>query len=138
MNTPMTLAIVGFFGFGVSNFFWKVAGSKQIYGPSYMIVESVAFSLVAVLIHFSQRHPFELSYRMTALGTLGGILAGISVYCVLLAFRLGGEGSLIFPIARLGVLVSVLLALFVYREPLTTTKFLGLALGMSSIFVLSR
>jgi uncharacterized membrane protein len=138
MNIPIMLAILGLFGRGLATFFWKVAGANQVYGPSYMVVETLVFCLAAVLIHLIQRHPFDLSARMTGLASLGGILAAIAVYAMLLAFRLGGQGSIIFPIAGLGVVASVMLTTVIYREPVTATKLLGLGLGVSSIIVLSR
>ena len=138
MNIPIMLAILGLFGRGLATFFWKVAGANQVYGPSYMVVETLVFCLAAVLIHLIQRHPFDLSARMTGLAALGGIAGAISVYAMLLAFRLGGQGSLLFPIAGLGVVVSVILSTVIYREPVTITKLLGLGLGVSSIIVLSR
>ncbi len=138
MNIPIMLAILGLFGGGLATFFWKVAGANQVYGPSYMVVETLVFCLAAVLIHLIQRHPFDLSTRMTGLAALGGIAGAISVYAMLLAFRLGGQGSLLFPIAGLGVVVSVILSTVIYREPVTITKLLGLGLGVSSIIVLSR
>ena len=138
MNTPVMLAFLALFSGGLITFFWKVAGANQVYGPSYMVVETLVFCLAAVLIHLIQRHPFDLSTRMTGLAALGGIAGAISVYAMLLAFRLGGQGSLLFPIAGLGVVVSVILSTVIYREPVTITKLLGLGLGVSSIIVLSR
>jgi|TARA_B100000959_G_scaffold274441_1_gene326380 uncharacterized membrane protein len=132
------LAFLALFSGGLITFFWKVAGANQVYAPSYMVVETLVFCLAAVLIHLIQRHPFDLSTRMTGLAALGGIAGAISVYAMLLAFRLGGQGSLLFPIAGLGVVVSVILSTVIYREPVTITKLLGLGLGVSSIIVLSR
>ena len=103
MNMPILLAFIALIGGGLATFVWKVAGANQVYGPSYMVVETLVFCLAAVIIHLVQRHPFDLSTRMTGLAALGGILAAISVYAMLLAFRLDGQGSLIFPIAGLGV-----------------------------------
>ena len=91
-----------------------------------------------MLTHILHRHQFELPTKITLLAALGGILAAISVLLVLLAFRAGGEGSIVFPIARLGVLVTVVLTIAVYREPLTATKILGLGFGVTSILFLSR
>ena len=138
MNTPVMLAFLALFSGGLITFFWKVAGANQVYAPSYMVVETLVFCLAAVLIHLIQRHPFDLSTRMTGLAALGGIAGAISVYAMLLAFRLGGQGSIIFPIAGLGVVASVMLTTVIYREPVTATKLLGLGLGVSSIIVLSR
>ena len=138
MNTPVMYAMVGFFGFGLANFFWKVAASNNSYGPSYIVVEGLAFTLVGVVTHILHRHQFELPTKIASLAALGGILAGISVLLVLLAFRSGGEGSIVFTIARLGFLVTVVLTIAVYREPLTATKILGLGFGVTSILFLSR
>ena len=138
MNTPIMLAILALISGGLVNFLWKVAGANQVYVPSYMLVETIAFGLAAVLIHLVQRHPFHLSPKLTGIAALGGILAAISVYATLVAFRLGGQGSIIFPIFGLGVMVAVILSYIIYREPITATKLVGLGLGVSSIIVLSR
>ena len=119
------LAFLALFSGGLITFFWKVAGANQVYAPSYMLVETLIFCLAAVLIHLVQRHPFDLSPKMTGFGALGGILAAISVYAMLLAFRLGGQGSIIFPVAGLSVIVAVILSYIVFREPITATKMVG-------------
>ena len=138
MNTPIMLAILALISGGLVTFLWKVAGANQVYVPSYMLVETMVFGLAAILIHLVQRHPFDLSPKLTGIGVVGGILAAISVYAMLLAFRLGGQGSIIFPIAGLGVIVAVILSYIVYREPITATKMVGLGLGLGSIIALSR
>ena len=138
MNIPIMLAFIALISGGLVTFLWKVAGANQAYVPSYMVVEAIVFGLAAVLIHLVQRHPFDLSPKMTSIGVLGGIISTISVYAMLLAFRLGGQGSIIFPIAGLSVIVAVVLSYIVYREPITLTKMVGLGLGVSSIIVLSR
>ena len=138
MNTPIMLAILALISGGLVTFLWKVAGANQVYVPSYMLVETMVFGLAAILIHLVQRHPFDLSPKLTGIGVVGGILAAISAYTMLLAFRLGGQGSIIFPIAGLGVIVAVILSYIVYREPITATKMVGLGLGLGSIIALSR
>ena len=137
MNAPIVLAFVSLICGGLATFFWKIAGRNQVYSPSYMVVETLVFCGVAIGIHPVQRHPFELSNKMTLLASMGGILAAISVYTILVAFRLGGQGSVIFPIISLGIVVSVVLSFVVYREPITSSKILGLGLGASAIIALS-
>ena len=132
------LALVSLVTFGTARFCSKVAGENEVYSPSYMIIASLCLCLVGVVIHLVQRQPFELSPKMTGLAALGGTIGGIGFYAMLLAFRLGGQGSVLFPIAGLGVVVATILALVIYREPLTATKLLGLGLGVSSIIILSR
>ena len=139
MNTPIMLALLALVTGGMARFAWKIAGTHSAaYGPSYMVVETIAFVSVAIVIHLVQRHPFELSSKMTGLALLGGALAGITVFSLLLAFRLGGQGTVIYPIGGMSVIVAVILSSVFYREPITFTKIVGLGLGVSSIIVLSR
>ena len=138
MNISIVLGILAFVFVGLDQFIRKVAGANQVYVPSYMMVHSLCFSLITILMHVVQRHPFDLAPRMAGLATLGSIIAAIGVFAMLLAFRSGGQGSIIFPIIALGVLVSVPLSFIVYHEPITATKLLGLGLGVSSIIILSR
>lgn len=138
MNTPIILALLALVTIGIHQFFWKIAGVNQTYGPSYMIVETLAFGIVAVIIHIWQSQPFNLSPRMMWLAALGGTLSGIAIFSMLLAFRLGGEGSILYPIIGLSVMISVILAFVIYREPITYAKLLGLGFGVTSIIFLSR
>ena len=138
MSIPILLALVTLVTFGLATFFSKVAGANQVYTPSYMIVASLCNVIVAVVIHIVQRHPFELSAKMSGLASVAGLIGGLGFYALVLAFRVGGQGSIVFPIAALGVIVSVPLSFIVYREPMTATNLLGLAMGMGTIIVLSR
>lgn len=132
------LAFVALTGWGLASIFIKVAGANQVYSPSYLIVSSIAAALVGVTIHLVQSHSFELSPKMSGLASLGGIFAGIAFWAILLASRLGGQSSIIFPIGGLSVIVPVLFSLIVFREPITATRVLGLGFGITSIIFLSR
>ena len=138
MNTPIMLSILALVLLGIGTFFTKIAAVHQVYSPSYMIVASLSTCIVAVIIHLVQSHSFELSAKMSVLSVLGGIIGGMGFYAILVALRLGGQGSIVFPISGVGVIVAVTLAFVVYREPVTVTKLLGLGLGVSSIVLLSR
>jgi len=51
---------------------------------------------------------------------------------------LGGEGSILFPIRGLSVVVAVVLSILFFKEPVTLNRLLGLTLGASAILILSR
>ena len=132
------LCILALVLLGIGTFFTKIAAIHQVYSPSYMMVASLSTFIVAVIIHFVQSHSFELSAKMSVLSVLGGIIGGMGFYAILVALRLGGQGSIGFPISGLGVIVAVILAFVVYREPVSVSKLLGLGLGVSSIVLLAR
>lgn len=138
MHTPITLALLALVTFGMGDFLYKVAGANRAYGPSYMLIYAICIGLLAIVMHMIERHPLDLPPKLIGLAALGGIVTGTGLLATLLAFRLGGHGSIIFPIAGLSVIVSVPLSLIIFREPLTATKLLGFGLGVSSIIVLSR
>ncbi len=138
MNTPIMLALLGLVTGGIARFFWKVASENKIYGPSFMLVQEFGIILVLIVAHVVQRQPFNLPPRMSGIAFLGGILLGIGILGVYHALRLGGQGSILFPIAALTVIVSVPLTFIVYREPVTVTKLVGLGLGIGSIIFLAR
>ena len=138
MNTPIILALIALVAFGNRQFMIKVAGANEVYSPSWMLIEAVPYVIVVIAMHFVQRHPFELSPRMSGLAAASGLCGAIGIYAMILAFRLGGQGSIIFPIAAVGVIVAIGLSIIIYSEPITATKLVGLGLGISSIIVLSR
>lgn len=105
---------------------------------SFMIADGAAFTLFGIVVLFIQKQPWSLSPRLMGLGFIAGIAAAISWYSAMHALKLGAEGSIVFPISSLGVLIAVVLAFLVFREPVTLTKLVGLGLGVSSIIVLSR
>ena len=138
MNAPILLALLALVSVGLDQFLRKVAGANQVYVPSYMLIHSVCFSLIAILMHVVFRQPFTLSLRMAGLASVGSIIAAIGIFAMMLPFRLGGQGSIIFPIIALGLVVSVPLSFIFYREPITLTKLLGLGFGVTSIIFLTR
>ena len=138
MNAPILLGLLALVCVGLDQFIRKVAGANQVYVPSYMMLHSLCFSLITILMHVVLRHPFTLSLRMAGLASVGSIIAAIGVFAMLLAFRLGGQGSIIFPIIALGLIVSVPLSFIFFHEPITTTKMLGLGFGVTSIIFLTR
>ena len=75
---------------------------------------------------------------MLGVGGLVGLFGAIGYACMFYALDNGGAGSVGFPIVGLGVIVAVSLSAMIYHEPLTTTRLVGLGLGIGSIVLLSR
>ena len=138
MNTPILLALVALITSGAIGFLWQIAAVKHVSTLSWMAVQSGAFLACTIVMLVVQRHPFGLAPRMAGLASLTGLIAVISVSAILHALRSGGQGSIIFPISGLGVMLSAMLSFLVFREPITATKLLGLGFGVTSIIFLSR
>tara|TARA_B100001971_G_C17961877_1_gene417859 strand:- start:85 stop:501 length:417 start_codon:yes stop_codon:yes gene_type:complete len=138
MNTPILFALIVLISNGVIGFMWQIAGAKDVSTLSWMTVQSGAFLFGMMVIHVVQRHPFGLAPGMAWLASLTGLIGVISVFAIMHALRIGGQGSIIFPISGLGVMLSAMLSFLVFREPITATKLLGLGFGVTSIIFLSR
>ncbi len=138
MNIPFMLGLLALVTIGLEQFMRKVGAENGVYGPSFALASVPAFALMMILMHFVQKHSFSLSPKMMGVATLASIFGAIGIFAVLLAFRLGGQGSTIFPLVGLAMIVSVGLSFIVYSEPLTATKMLGLGLGATPIIFLSR
>ena len=138
MNTPFVLSLASLVILGIVTFFSKVAGANQYYGPSYVFFQGVGLCVVAIVIHIVQRHPLDLSPKMTGVSILGGCLAALGISALVLAFSMGGEGSILLPISSLGILVAVPLSFIFYNEPITATKIVGFGFGITSIIFLTR
>ena len=106
--------------------------------PSFLVIDALFMFLFTLVTYFILKQPFVLSNRMSIVAALGGIFGGAAMTAVAYAIKSGGQGSVIFPIISLETVVVVILAFIVFREPVTPTKLVGLGLGITSIFVLSR
>lgn len=138
MNTPITFALISLVAGGLMAFCWQIASSNGVYTPSFMLVDTLVFGLVAVALHLVQRHTFTLPPRMILVASFGGLFGAMSFVALMLAMSLGGEGSIIFPIKSLSVVVVVLLSFVIFREPVTINKVLGLGFASTAVVLLSR
>ena len=138
MNTPIMLALIALVFHGLGAFFNKVAAEDGVYFPLFLMIVNLVYVVMAVVIHAQQRHPLNLTPRTIGIAILVGAFGAIGYACMFYAFQNGGEGSVVFPIVSLGVLVSVGLSFIVLREPITAPRLLGLAMAAGSIVILSR
>ena len=138
MNVPIILALISLVVGGLVAFTTQLAMKNMADVWSFMLVDATVFLTLTVLVMLVTKHQFVLSGRMTLLGVVNGILAAVSVFAVMLALRLGGEGSVVFPIRSMEIIVAVILAFLVFREPVTTSKIVGLSMGIGSLIILTR
>jgi len=138
MTTSITLSLIALFGFGLTNFFWKFATPHKPYQPSYLMVQGATYLTVMALIHLYQKQPFTLTYKLSTIAIITGICASTGAICTFLALSSGGEGSQVFPIVGLNMVVATILSIIFFKEPVSTQKMLGLIFGVVSIVFLTR
>jgi uncharacterized membrane protein len=138
MSTPILLAVISLIAGGLVAFTSQFGVRNGADVTSFIVVDGIVFLSLAVLMMVVTKSSFVLTGRMTWWAIVCGMFASISVFTVLYALKLGGEGSIIYPIQSLQVVVAVVLAFLVFREPVTMTKVIGLSLGVGSLFILSR
>ncbi len=138
MNVPILLAVASLIAAGLVSFTSQFGIRNGADVASFILVDAITFLALAVLVMLVTKSPFTLSGRLTWWAILSGVFASMSVFTVLYALKFGGEGSIVFPIQSLQVVVAVVLAFLVFREPVTMTKLIGLSLGIGSLLILSR
>ena len=138
MNVPILLAVASLVAGGLVAFTSQFGVRNGADIASFILVDAITFLALAVLVMLVTKSTFTLSGRLTWWAILSGVLASISVFTVLYALKFGGDGSIVFPIQSLQVVVAVVLAFVVFREPVTMTKLIGLSLGIGSLLMLSR
>ena len=138
MDTTILLAFVAMFGMGLNAIGNKMAAANGVYAPPFLLIINIVYCGAALVLHGTQKQPFEISPRMIGLGLFVGLSGSISYICMFTAFKMGGEGSVIFPIRGLSVVVAVVFSFILFQEPVTWNRVVGLILGSSAIFLLSR
>mgnify|MGYP001167716737 FL=1 len=138
MNISVTLAVISLIFMGLSSFMNKVAVSNGLYFPPLLMIINVCYIVMALIIHMNQKQPFVITPRMLGIGSLVGLFGSIGYVCMFYALNNGGMGSVVFPIVGLSLIVSVILSIAIYQEPLTVGRIVGLSLGLGSIILLSR
>ena len=138
MDTTVFLAFVAMFGMGINAIGNKVAAANGVYAPPFLLIINIMYCVAALALHSTQKQPFEISTRMIWLGLFVGLCGSISYICMFAAFKLGGEGSVLFPIRGLSDVVAVVLSAILFREPITWNRVVGIVLGSGAIFLLLR
>ena len=124
MDVTIVLALVAMIGMGINGFGNKLGAAQGVYAPPFLLIINIMYCVAAS--------------KMIGLALLVGLCGSVSYVSMFTAFKLGGEGSILFPIRGLSVVVAVVLSILFFKEPVTLNRLLGLTLGASAILILSR
>ncbi len=126
----ITLFLWGFWGF-----FSKLA-VNYINPKSALIFQSIGNFIVLIFLLLSMNFKPEIHLK----GIMFTLLAGISASLGFLFFLLSvtkNKVSIIMPITALYPIITIILALFILKEPITLKQAIGIMLAIISMALLS-
>ena len=138
MNNTILLATISMACAGLASFSNKIATENQILFPTYLLMTSIPYLGLILILQNTVKEPMSFTRLSVTLGIIGGTLGCIAFYTAYTALSKGGEGSIIFPITSLQVVIPVVLSYLIFKEPLTLTKLSGLGFSVIALILLTR
>ena len=138
MNTTIMLATISMICAGLASFSNKIATENQILFPTYLLMTSLPYIGLILIVHNTAKEPMAFTPLSVTLGLIGGTLGCIAFYTAFTALSKGGQGSIIFPITSLQVIIPVALSYLIFKEPITLTKLSGLGFSVIALILLTR
>ena len=138
MNTTIILATISMICAGLASFSNKIATENQILFPTYLLITSLPYLGMVLIVQNNAKVPLALTPFSVTLGLIGGTLGCIAFYTAFTALSKGGQGSIVFPITSLQVVIAVVLSYLIFKEPITLTKLSGLGFSIIALVLLTR
>ena len=138
MNNTILLATISMACAGLASFSNKIATENQILFPTYLLMTSIPYFGLILILQNTAKEPMTFTRLSVTLGIIGGALGCIAFYTAYTALSKGGDGSIIFPITSLQVVIPVVLSYLIFKEPLTLTKLSGLGFSVLALILLTR
>ena len=138
MNTTIILATISMICAGLASFSNKIATENQILFPTYLLLTSLPYIGLILIVQNNAKEPLAFTPLSVTLGLVGGTLGCIAFYTAFTALSKGGQGSIIFPITSLQVIIPVVLSYLIFKEPITLTKLSGLGFSVIALILLTR
>ena len=138
MHITLLLASISMICAGLASFTNKLATENQVFFPTFLLLTSIPYLILTYLLKTNSSQPFEFNTYSISLGLISGTLGCVAFYTVYKALELGGEGSIIFPITSLQVIIPVVLSIIIFKESITITKLWGLGFSLVALMLLSR
>ena len=138
MNTTIMLATISMICAGLASFSNKIATENQILFPTYLLITSLPYIALVLIVQNNAKEPLAFTPLTLTLGLIGGTLGCIAFYTAFTALSKGGQGSIVFPITSLQVVIPVVLSFLIFKEPITLTKLSGLGFSVIALILLTR
>jgi len=110
--------------------------SDNISPYTYHILFTIGmlFSLPFVIYRIKNK---KVNIKGLFLGTCSGVLAVIGNISVFQSLKLGGQASVVIPLSNLYPLITILIALLIFREKLSWINGLGILIIIPAVIILS-
>jgi uncharacterized membrane protein len=134
---PLLLALAAMGCMGLLNFIYALGARLGATGPSLILSQFCAFTIIA----FCHAHWWDGGVRLSRAAWVHAPLAGIclsSGFITLIIAIQRGEASVAVPISQMSFVVTTVLAALVYHESFTARKVVGLVASALTILVLNR
>ena len=82
MDTTILLAFIAMFGMGLNAIGNKMAAANGVYAPPFLLIVNIMYCVAALVLHSTQKQPFEISTRMIWLGFVRFNQLYLHVYCL--------------------------------------------------------
>ncbi|MCP4154410.1 MAG: DMT family transporter [bacterium] len=137
MSHTLLAAILGMFFFGVADFLLKKGLNKGLVPEVFffyaILIAAIPFGIMCLYGSIS------LSFQ----GPVVQYSLGIALFVFIASFALlaslkVGDASIVVPIVRMGLVITVILAFIFLHEAVTVTKILGILAAIVAIILLSK
>jgi drug/metabolite transporter (DMT)-like permease len=129
-------ALLSLAAFGVVGLLQKLS-TNRLSAESAMIWLVVGY-LIPLPLLYPGSVLWGYSAQNLAWALAGGLLNAFGSWAMLAALRSGGKASIVVPLTALYPLVVVLVAPYVFQEPITAWQGLGIACSLVAVVLLSR
>jgi uncharacterized membrane protein len=113
-------------------------GSLEIPSEPSLFVQTAGMVPLAVVLVFSRSVRGPQDKKGIGYSLLNGIITGVGIFCLLAAYRSGGNTSVVAVTTALYPLVTFALAVPLLKEKLNKSQIAGLILATLSIVIFSQ
>jgi transporter family protein len=136
LSATIVYAVLPIVLWGLSGFLQKVA-TNYLSAENAALVYLSAFVPVGIVLAVREPWPAVITPRTWALVIAVGFFLAFGNFAVLAAFARGGKAAVIAPLASLYPIISVPIAVLVFREKIGQREVIGIGCALASVAALS-
>ena len=141
MSTWFWYAIGAAVLYGLHQVFTKLASDRIGDGVGGFVVEAsaaITISIYLAMLYFSGRWSQQVTTPGVAYSMLTGICVGVGTVFFFLLFQKGGPLSAVPMILAGGAALMAIVGIFIFREPASWPRLLGIVMAIGGLFLLRK